>query len=119
MTRRPRSESASFCSTPEQAGVVGLRAEGNDPARAIAAVNAEVARPCAPAKSVARRHIYAQSNVAGNPLYGRQTGQIVQSINVVAGFNGSDSAARSPPATCIQYAVSTPKSQSICARLTR
>jgi hypothetical protein len=97
-----------ICNTPEQAGrFVGLRAEGNDPAKAIAAVNAEVHDPraCGVAAVAFMRNQIVATRTMGDRLV-----QIVR-INVVAGFNGSDWQRVS--SDLIQYAVIDAEGQSI------
>lgn len=97
-----------ICNTPEQAGrFVGLRAEGNDPTKAIAAVNAEVQDPraCGVAAIAFTRNQTVATRTMGNKLV-----QIVR-VNVVAGFNGT--AWQRASSDLIQYAVIEAEGQSV------
>ncbi len=97
-----------ICDTPEQAGrFVGLRAEGNDPTKAIAAVNAEVhdSRACGIAAIAFMRNQTIATRTMGDRLV-----QIVR-INIVAGFNGTGWQRAS--SDLIQYAVIDAEGQSI------
>jgi hypothetical protein len=97
-----------ICNTPEQAGrFVGLRAEGNEPADAIAAVNAEVHDPraCGVAAVAFMRNQTVATRTMGDRLV-----QIVR-INVVAGFNGTNWLRAS--SDLVQYAVIEADGQSI------
>lgn len=97
-----------ICNTPEQAGrFVSLRAEGKDPGKAIAGVNAEVhdARACGVAAVAFMRDQTVATRAMGDRLV-----QIVR-INVVAGFNGTNWQRVSNDLT--QYAVIEAEGQSI------
>jgi hypothetical protein len=97
-----------ICDTPEQAGrFVGLRAEGNDATKAIAAVNAEVHDPraCGVAAVAFMRNQTVATRAMGDRLV-----QIVR-INIVAGFNGTGWQRASND--LIQYAVIDAEGQSI------
>lgn len=97
-----------ICDTPEQAGrFVGLRAEGNDPTKAIAAVNAEVhdSRACGIAAIAFMRNQTIATRTMGDRLV-----QIVR-INIVAGFKGTGWQRAS--SDLIQYAVIDAEGQSI------
>lgn len=97
-----------ICNTPEQAErFVSLRAKGNDPTKAIAAVNAEAhdARACGVAAVAFMRNQTVATHTMGDRLV-----QIVR-INIVAGFNGTDWQRASND--LIQYAVIDAEGQSI------
>ena len=97
-----------ICNTPEQAGrFVGLRAEGNDATKAIAAVNAEVQDPraCGVAAIAFMRNQTIATRTMGDKLV-----EIVR-VNVVAGFNGT--AWQRASSDLIQYAVIEAEGQSI------